>query len=310
MIVLVTGGTGYLGRAIVQALAARGHEPVIFARRAADSGLPGRLISGDIRDARNVRDALRDVDAVCHAAALVSIWRRRPQDFDDVNVEGLRTMIAACRGRGIPRLIYTSSFLALPPSWQDVPITANDYQRTKVLAHGVAMRAIDDGAPLVVMMPGVVYGPGPRTEGNLVGRLIDDHLARRLPGIIGGERVWSYAWTDDVAHAHVTALERAAVGTQYVVGGENAPQMRIFEILRELTGRPLPRRIPFTLASIAGRLEEWRAQTFGHPPLVTRGAVEIFRHDWALNSARSEQELSYRITPLDRGIRAVVGDTR
>ena len=99
-----------------------------------------------------------------------------------MNVAGLRNVIDACRERGIPRIVYTSSFLALPPAGQDLPISANDYQRTKVLAHGVAMRAIDDGAPIVVMLPGVVYGPGPRTEGNLVGRLVHDHLAGRLPG--------------------------------------------------------------------------------------------------------------------------------
>jgi len=306
MVVLVTGGTGYLGRAIVKALAARGHEPVIFARHATSSGLPGRLLDGDVRDARAVRDAVRDIDAVCHAAALVSLWRPRPQDFDDVNVGGLRTMIEVCRERGVPRLLYTSSFLALPPAGRDMPISANDYQRTKVLAHGVAGRAIDAGAPLIIVMPGVVYGMGPRTEGNLVGGLIQDHLAGRLPGVIGADRIWSYAWADDVADAHVTALERAPIGSRYVLGGENVPQMRVFEIVRAVTGRSLPRRIPFAAASAAGFVEEWRARLFGHPPLVTRGAVEIFRHDWTLDSARSERELSYRVTPLERGIRTVL----
>jgi len=306
VIVLVTGGTGYLGRAIVRALAARGHEPVVFARRATGAGLPGRVVDGDVRDARMVRDALRDIDAVCHSAALVSLWRSRPQDFDDVNVTGLENVISACRARGIPRIVYTSSFLALPPAGEDVPIAANDYQRTKVLAHGVATRAIADGAPIVVMLPGVVYGPGPRTEGNLVGRLVDDHLAGRLPGVIGADRIWSYAWSEDVANAHVTALETAPIGAQYVVGGENAPQMRVFEIVRATTGRSLPRRIPFAAAAAAGAIQEWRARVFGHSPLVTRGAVEIFKHDWSLDSARSERELSYRITPLENGLNAVI----
>jgi dihydroflavonol-4-reductase len=310
MKVLVTGGTGYLGRAIAKALGDRGHDVAIFARHATGSGLTGRLIDGDIRDARGVRDAIRDVDAVCHTAALVSLWRPQAKDFDDVNVEGLRTVIAACRERRIPRVVYTSSFLALPPAGRDAPLAANDYQRTKALAHGVAMRAIDEGAPLIVMMPGVVYGPGPRTEGNLVGRLVHDHLRRRLPGVIGADRIWSYAWIDDVASAHVTALERGTPGSQYVVGGENAPQMRVFEIVRAVTGRRLPWRIPFALATVIGALEESRARLSGRGPLVTRGAVEIFRHDWTLNSARSEQELSYRITPLDRGVRTVIGELR
>jgi hypothetical protein len=86
--------------------------------------------------------------------------------------------------------------------------------------------------------------------------------------------------------------------------------MRVFEIVRAVTGRRLPRRIPFALATVIGALEESRARLSGRGPLVTRGAVEIFRHDWTLNSARSEQELSYRITPLDRGVRTVIGELR
>ena len=84
--------------------------------------------------------------------------------------------------------------------------------------------------------------------------------------------------------------------------------MRVFEIVRAATGRGLPRRIPFAAASAAGFVEEWRARVFGRSPLVTRGAVEIFRHDWTLDSARSERELSYRITPLEHGLTTVIGE--
>src|SRR5437763_10603789 len=115
MKVLVTGGTGYLGRAIVRALAARGHQLVIFARTATRSGLPGTLIDGDVRDGAALERAAAGCDAISHSAALVSIWRRRREDFDDVNVGGLRNAIAAAAAVKIPRLLYTSSFVALPP---------------------------------------------------------------------------------------------------------------------------------------------------------------------------------------------------
>ena len=84
-----------------------------------------------------------------------------------------------------------------------------------------------------MLYPGVVYGPGVMSEGNLVGRLLADHRAGKLPGLIGADRVWSFSWVDDVAAAHVRALERAAPGSRYQLGGENAPQIRPFEILRE-----------------------------------------------------------------------------
>src|SRR5687768_16587266 len=91
MRVLVTGGTGYLGRAIVAALRSRGHTAVVFARqpRAGD----GDAIAGDVTDGDALARAARGVDAICHSAALVSIWERDPSRFDAVNVGGLRNAI-------------------------------------------------------------------------------------------------------------------------------------------------------------------------------------------------------------------------
>ena len=82
--------------------------------------------------------------------------------------------------------------------------------------------------------------------------------------------------------------------------------MRLFEILRQLRGTALPRRIPFGIASALGYVEERRAGLFGRPPLLTRGAVEIFRHDWPLDSSQSVQTLGYAMTPLEHGLRVLL----
>jgi NAD+-dependent farnesol dehydrogenase len=306
MRVLVTGGTGYLGSAIVHALARHGHEPLVFARHASSAALPGRAVDGDVRDRSALLRAAANADAVCHTAALVSVWRRRRADFDDVNIGGLETMIDVCRTLGTPRIVYTSSFLALPPADGARALHANDYQRTKAIARSVARTAATAGLPIVSLVPGVIYGPGRATDGNLVGRLIHDHLQGRLPGLIGADRRWSYAYIDDVAEAHVAALAHGELGAEYLLGGENVPQMRVFEIVRGLTGTALPRRLPFALAALLGSLEEARAWVSGSPPLLTRGVVEIFRHDWSLDSGRSVEKLSYRITPLMDGLRATL----
>jgi farnesol dehydrogenase len=310
MRVLVTGGTGYLGAAIVRAAVRHGHTPIVFARRASTSALPGVLIDGDVRDPGALAGAARGVDAIVHAAALVSVWRLRREEFEEVNVGGLQNAMDVCRSTGIPRLIYTSSFLALPPAGCTAALEANDYQRTKASARKLAREASARGAPIVTLFPGVIYGPGTATEGNLIGRLIRDHLQGRLPGLIGADLPWSYAYVDDVAEGHVAAITRGRTGAEYVLGGVNAPQMQVFEIVQRLAGVALPRRIPFALAELGAVLEEALARLASRPPRLTRGVVKIFRHDWSLDSRSSIDELGYRITPLEQGVRATLAALR
>jgi NAD+-dependent farnesol dehydrogenase len=301
MKVLVTGGTGYLGSAIVRALTRAGHEPVVFSRHASAGGtVPA--IDGDIRDTRAVTAAAAGMDAICHAAALVALWRRDPSEFDAVNVGGLQSVLSATREHGLSRLVYTSSFLALPPADSPHPLTANHYQRTKVAARDVARRATSDGSPVVTLYPGVIYGPGPATEGNLVGRLMRDHLQGRLPAVIGPERLWSYSFIDDVADAHVAAVAHPHPAREYVVGGVNAPQQAIYEFLRDTRGRPLPRQLPYPVAIAAALAAEAWAAAAHASPLLTRGVVEIFRHDWSLDSTQAQADLALQITDLPAGL--------
>ena len=305
MRVLVTGGTGYLGTAIVRALAQAGHEPVVFARRARETP-GGEAIAGDVRDTRAVTAAAAGIDAICHAAALVAQWRRDPSEFDAVNVGGLQSVLSAARERGVPRVVYTSSFLALPPADSPHALTANHYQRTKVAARDVARRAAAEGVPVVTLYPGVIYGPGPATEGDLVGRLMRDHLRGRLPAVIGPERLWSFAFVEDVAAAHVAALTHPHPAREYVVGGVNAPQRSIYEFLRDTRGRPMPMRLPGPLATAAALANEWYSSLLHVPPLLDRGVVEIFQHDWSLDSSAAEAELGLRMTPLADGFARTV----
>lgn len=302
MRVLVTGGTGYLGSAIVRALARSGHEPIVFARRATAAGLPGRAIDGDVRDTRAVTRAASDVDAICHAAALVALWRRDPSEFDAINVGGLQSVLSAARERSVPRVVYTSSFLALPPAGSPHTLTANHYQRTKVAARDVARRAAAEGVPIVTLYPGVIYGPGPATEGDLVGRLMREHLRGRLPAVIGPDRLWSFTFIDDVADAHVAALAHPRPAPDYIVGGINAPQRVVYEFLREVRGRAMPRRLPVSIAWGAAMACEVYARVARRPPPLDRGVVEIFERDWPLDSSAAIAELGLRMMPLSDGL--------
>jgi farnesol dehydrogenase len=314
VIVLVTGGTGYLGQAVVRDLLRARHGVILFGRTATTAltalpAAPGkaeaRAVDGDIRDLTALTSAARGCDALIHMAALVAVWRRDAREFDAVNVRGLQHVLLAAHAVGVRRIVYTASFLARLPEGLDAAPAWNDYQRTKAAADELAARAIALGAPLVRLYPGVVYGPGPLTDGNLVGRQIADHLAGRLPGVVGGHCVWSFAHVDDVAAAHVAALDRGDPRQFYDLGGVNAPQMRMFEIVRDLTGRPLPRRLPAWAVAAGAVIEEARALAH-RPPLVTTGTLEILLRDWPLGHDAAARDLGYRVTPLDAGVRATV----
>ena len=111
MRILITGSSGQLGTEIVRQLCAR-HETL---------GLdllpgPGTELVADLADRATLAEALRGTDAIIHTAALVAVWRREPSEFDAVNVGGLQSVLAAARAQRVPRVFYTSSFLALPPA--------------------------------------------------------------------------------------------------------------------------------------------------------------------------------------------------
>ena len=316
MRVLVTGGTGYLGQAIVRALVRRGHSAVVLTRKTSEVVFEGVstkttsevvFVSGDVRDRDALVAAARGCDAMIHSAALVTVWRPNSRDFDDVNVTGLRHALEAVRTHALRRMVYTSSFLALPPAGWNEPLVANDYQRTKAAARLVADQAHSEGLPIVSMYPGVIYGPGVLSEGNLIGRMMADHIAGRLPGLLGAERLWSFAWVDDVADGHVAALEHPAPQAGYQIGGPNLPQIAPFEVLQQLRGTPLPRRLPLWVGTPAAWLDEARALITGRIPQLTRNTLAIFRHDWTLDSSEAERDLGYRQRDLTEGIQRMLG---
>lgn len=318
MKVLLTGGTGFLGKSVARALAARGHEVRLLARPGSNLSLlpPHELVRGDVCDANALRRAAEGCQAVMHMAALVKMWVPDRDAFERVNVDGLRHALAAAQGAGA-RLVYTSSFMALGPAGPTPADESrvhpghsyrNDYERTKARADLLAREAAAAGRDVVLLYPGVVYGPGDRTEGNIVVNMVADHLRGAFPGIIGpGDRLWSYAFVEDVAGGHVAALERGRAGERYLLAGENVSMNDLFGALAEVTGVAPPRRhIPYPAASALGFLLYAWAELTGLPPLLTHEVVGVFREHWAYTSAKAERELGYHATPLREGLRRTV----
>lgn len=317
MRVLVTGGAGFLGKKVVSALLAHGHLPVLLVRGGRRPGLPENVevIPGDVRDAETFKSAATGCDAILHAAAMVKIWSPRIAEFDEINVGGIHNAIAAAKAHNI-RLVYTSSFMAVGPT-PEMPVDEsqihpggyrNDYERTKALADEIARRFAGEGGDIVMLYPGVVYGPGELTDGNIIAKMLADRMNGRLPGIVGpGDRYWSYAFVDDVAEGHVAALERGRKGERYFLAGDNATLTEVFAAASKRAGRNLaPRNLPYGLSRVVGRAMWLWADITGKMPDLTHQAVGIFENNWAYRSDKAVRELGYRVRPLQEGIGATV----
>jgi len=240
------------------------------------------------------------------------MWVRDRREFERVNVEGLKNLLAAAAANGAERVVYTSSFIALGPSadpnagegLRHSGPFSNEYVQTKARALSWLRAEGFKRFPVVALFPGVIYGPGPRTEGNLVGGMIDQYRAGKFPGLLGsGEPRWRFSFNQDVGGAHLAALEKGRLGEEYVLGGDNRSLNDFFRVLAQISkvNRPV-RHLPFVAGKLVGAIELARAKLFGRPPQLTPGVVEVFKHDWVYSSAKAVKELDYRITPLEEGV--------
>jgi farnesol dehydrogenase len=315
--ILLTGATGYLGSGIARELIARRRPFRVLVRDATrlrfdPAACHCEVAMGDLRDLEALRSAVQGVDAVIHTAALVKMWVSDRRDFWRVNVEGLQNLLQAAAQAGVERVVYTSSFIALGPS-ADVNAGeelhhagpfSDSYEESKVRAlewlRGEGLRRF----PVIVTFPGVIYGPGPKTEGNLIGGMIDQYLAGKFPGLLGtGNQRWSFAFIADVVNAHLAALEKAKPWEEYILGGDNRSLNDFFHALASFTHvRRRVRHLPFAMGKLAGAMDVFRARAFGHSPQLTPGVVEIFKHDWVYASAKAVRDLGYWVSPLEEGL--------
>jgi len=317
MKILITGGSGYLGGVIVDAAIRKGHQVRVLYRSVPENTSYGdqwEPCCGDLLDIKSLLQAVEGCDAVIHCAGLVSIWRRNPFDFYQVNVQGTSNLLRAVREKKIGRVVYTSSFFALGPTnptpadenWSNLTdFYPTDYARSKADADRKVLEWIGNGSDGVMVYPVLIYGPGKSTQGNHITQMIDDYLHRRIPGIPGkGDRRWTYSYIADVAQGHLAALEKGRSGERYILGGEDATLVELFELLESLTGIKRPRRrIPFSVAKGIAWVEELRAHWFkNYVPKLTRPMVEVYKYHWRYSSQKAMAELGYTRTPLKMGL--------
>lgn len=321
MRIFLTGATGFLGGRLAELLAPHHQLRLLYRAEAQAAAFPSGVekVRGDLRDADLLTRAADGCQAVIHAAALVKILAPA-RDFDEVNVEGFENVLRAAERAGVERMVYVSSFMALGPTEKgrtadgrageldesapaDERDFINDYERTKTRADRLAREAIVRGAKLDVVYPGVIYGPGPLTEGNIIVRHLLDLAHRRLPALLGKkERRWNYVFVDDVAGGIVRLLE-GKPGRRYVMAGENVSQDEFYGLAARLGRIAVPTlRMPDLVGKTAGFAMKTWAQAFGGTPQLTPDLVEVYRHDWAYSSAKAGREQGYAPRPLAEGM--------
>lgn len=228
----VTGATGFVGGRLAAWLRKRGDEVVALVR---DPGKAGRLrelgctiVEGDLSSRPALAAAMEGCDAVFHVAAIYrnGVPRSKRDELFAANVTGTENALDAAVDAGVGRIVYVSSNVAFgdtrgevvdetyePPAGQYVSL----YHETKALAHRAARDRIAQGAPIVIVQPGGIYGPGDHTE---IGGMLERGVRGKVVVLPFGGVGLNWVFVDDLVEGILLAHDRGRVGESYVLGGE------------------------------------------------------------------------------------------
>jgi len=309
----VTGGTGFIGRAVVRKLIERGYQVQALAR--AESGaamlraMGAAVTIGDIIDRESMREGMRGSDIVFHIAAVYDFTPDGIARSESINIGGTHNVLELAFDLGVPRIVYTSTVAIFGDTKSEVPDETyyaggpflSEYDRTKWLAHyEVAEPLIAQGAPIIIVMPGAVYGPG---DNSWLVDMMRLFYRGMLPVLPGPETVLTFAYIDDIAEGHILAAEKGRIGESYILAGPAVPLGEMVDFWAQLTGKPRPAaRIPARFARGLAPITA-RAQPALSLPQAFSGA--LFRTLGASYAGRSDKaraELGWRPRPIQAGM--------
>ncbi len=287
MKILVTGGGGFLGRAIVEQLLKRGDEVTIVARGDYPEirELGARTIRGDLADLKTCAQAVQGQDAVIHTAAKAGVWGDR-QDFVRSNVEATQNLVSACLDAGVKRFVLTST-----PSVtfdgsdaengaQDLPYPTSfltDYPETKAQAERLVLAANGPQLATTALRPHLIWGP---RDPHLVPRVVESAKLGKLKIVGDGKNRVDLTYVDNGAVAHLQALDALTshqaphAGKAYFIADGQPVELWswINSVLTRLDVPPIMAHVSPTLAYRAGAVLEFVHKTFGlsGEPRMTR----------------------------------------
>ena len=296
----ITGAAGFVGANLVRDLLDHGWQvrALMRSERApALAGLPIERIGGDLF-APNLADAMHGCAAVFHVAAFYSLWRRDRAAVMRTNVEGTRSILAAARRAGVPRVVHTSSVAAIgvrsggiaDETYQSPPAKlVGVYKKSKYFAERVALEAAAAGQDVVIVNPSTPIGPWdvkPTPTGEIVLR-----FARgAMPAFV--DTGLNLIDVRDCAAGHRLAYERGIAGERYILGHENMTLREILNRLAALTGRPVPRlRVPRALPLIYAALGEFVLAPLGRTPDVPLESVRMAKGQMYYDARKAVTDL-------------------
>ena len=303
MRVLVTGGTGFLGRHVARALLANGDTPTLLGRDFRDAQpllqAGARALALDMRDAHALANACASAEAVCHAGALSTAWGTWDA-FYEANVRATAAVVAGCQRSGA-RLVYISSPSVIFTGrdhrdlTEDAPYPrrfASLYSRSKKLGEDLVNGAASVEA--VILRPKAIFGPGDRA---LLPRIVQAARAGRLRQIGDGQNLVDLTYVENVADAVLLALRSpAATGGTYTI--TNDEHIRLWDLIRTVLRRlSIPadlRAVPLPAALAAATLMELSGHIRGREPMLTRYSTAILGRTQTYDISRARRDLGYQ----------------
>jgi dihydroflavonol-4-reductase len=313
--VFVTGGTGFLGGAIIERLVAQGRPVKALTRSEEGAGklraLGAEAVRGDVLDHGSLREAMRHCRVAYHAAGVNAFCLHDPSPLFEVNVRGSSNAVQAAADAGVRRLVYTSSAATLGEARgshgrESSPHRGwflSHYERSKFEAERAVLAAAHArGLEVVVVNPASVQGPGRATG---TARLLLDYLNGKLKYVV--DATISLVDIADCIEGHLLAESRGEPGERYVLSGATLTVRDGMQLLERLTGvDESVRSLPPALAIAVAAAVETGARLRRRNPPVCRELVRTALHGHAYDGSRATRELGLRYTPVEETIRRTI----
>jgi dihydroflavonol-4-reductase len=325
--VFLTGATGFVGSHVLRALLEVGYTVRALTREGSKSPcrpelVEGRdnveLVIGDMRETGKLARALDGCRFLVHTAALYSFAPHDRSQIHAVNVTGTAGLMTAAYVAGIERVVLTSSSATIGHAHNGAPadetcyphnrvtlsLSKGDYHRSKVEQERAAFAG---RVAVVAVLPTAPVGPGdwkPTPTGQLILEFTRGRITAKAPGH-GGMNLVA---VEDVASAHVAALQKGRTGERYVIGGENLTMDQIWQMLAEITGKPMPKwRAPYALALAAAYADELRCRLNPKAtPFAPLEGVRMSHERMYADSSKAMRELDYNPTSVRAGLERAV----